>query len=330
MAGGYPFPVWVTAMTAFISNIIVAVDGSPQALKGAERGAELAQLLRAEVQLLYVMPAGAAELSDLPGNRSRETDAALAGQREGAERVLREGRQALRRVDRDGVGAVVLGDVAHRGDPARVIVAHANSVPDAMVVMGARGTGGAGVFLRGSVSDAVVHHAGCPVVVVPDNDHPTNRGGIRNIMLPVDGSAGSDAAAELAGIMARAANARVHLLFAHPRNPADLADASGVLGEPATYTERTVEALAEAGRRAAREVFERARNRLGEIPAGVEERHLPSGDAAQTVIDEVAGGREPSVVVMGRRGMGRIRERLLGSVSRSVIGGAACPVVVVH
>ena len=53
------------------------------------------------------------------------------------------------------------------GDPAEE---HIKASRDAdLVVVGSRGGGGFSTLLMGSVSSKVVHHAACPVVVVPEN-----------------------------------------------------------------------------------------------------------------------------------------------------------------
>jgi nucleotide-binding universal stress UspA family protein len=56
------------------------------------------------------------------------------------------------------------------GDPAEEIVATANDFDADLVVVGARGLGGIARVLLGSVSQKVLHHARCPVLIV--KEHP--------------------------------------------------------------------------------------------------------------------------------------------------------------
>lgn len=60
-------------------------------------------------------------------------------------------------------------DPAHvvvlRGDPAASLVQHAADVGASAIVMGTRGRGGLKRAVLGSVSDHVIRHAPCPVIV---------------------------------------------------------------------------------------------------------------------------------------------------------------------
>ena len=55
------------------------------------------------------------------------------------------------------------------GNPAEELV-RASGDAD-MLVVGSRGSGGFGRLMMGSVSSQVMHHAACPVVVVPSAAH---------------------------------------------------------------------------------------------------------------------------------------------------------------
>jgi len=57
---------------------------------------------------------------------------------------------------------------AHSGIPAEELVAASKGAD--MVVVGSRGAGGFARLLLGSVSTQVVHHALCPVVIIPTDD----------------------------------------------------------------------------------------------------------------------------------------------------------------
>ncbi|MEO9294644.1 MAG: universal stress protein [Nitrososphaera sp.] len=52
------------------------------------------------------------------------------------------------------------------------------------------------------------------------------------------------------------------------------------------------------------------------------------GDAAQSIIDYAQKGRF-DMIVMGSRGMGKLKGMVLGSVSRKVLHHAKCPVLIV-
>jgi nucleotide-binding universal stress UspA family protein len=56
------------------------------------------------------------------------------------------------------------------GDPGESIVEAARAEHADLIVVGSHGRGGVGRFLIGSVSDHVVRHAPCPVMVVRRGD----------------------------------------------------------------------------------------------------------------------------------------------------------------
>jgi nucleotide-binding universal stress UspA family protein len=120
---------------------VVAVDGSPASRRAMSFFASLPLDPRLEVELLTVI--------ESPGEGQAEAARMLEQYR--AE--LEPGIRAVRR-------RVVVGRAAEE-------IVRAASVPGAdLVVVGARGRGAFTRLLLGSVSEYVVHHADCPVLVV--------------------------------------------------------------------------------------------------------------------------------------------------------------------
>ena len=93
-------------------------------------------------------------------------------------RVL-DGLDGLRRELMDRLQRVTAGcntiDVEHlvvEGDPAGAIMRVAADRSCDLIVMGSHGQGGLGRVLTGSVADAVLRHAACPVAIVKQARRP--------------------------------------------------------------------------------------------------------------------------------------------------------------
>jgi nucleotide-binding universal stress UspA family protein len=85
-------------------------------------------------------------------------------------------RELAQQVARDAVGRVEsqhpeieCEGVALEGQPAHVLIQECEKANAYMIVVGNRGQGGFASLLLGSVSQQVIQHANCPVLVVP---HP--------------------------------------------------------------------------------------------------------------------------------------------------------------
>ena len=70
----------------------------------------------------------------------------------------------------DAVGLADVDTKILTGEPASSICDYAEEIDAAAIVMGTRGRGGIKRALLGSVSDYVVRHASCPVVVTGPRD----------------------------------------------------------------------------------------------------------------------------------------------------------------
>ena len=71
-----------------------------------------------------------------------------------------------------------------------------------------------------------------------------------------------------------------------------------------------------------------AKNRAEEAGALDVTTRICAGDIADEILD-VAEAEKADILVLGRRGLGRVREVLLGSVSQKVLHHADCKVVIV-
>ncbi|MBE0489159.1 MAG: universal stress protein [Halomonas sp.] len=297
-------------MSEQVSQIIVPVDGSPTAAAAARHASLLARLLDAPLQLLHVMPLNAAELSDIPANRQAEADHDRTARLEIAETAFAKARKAIDPELTPAPSEAVLEDSTFIRHPERAIIAHVRRHPDCLLVLGARHLSEVGKFLQGSVSNEVVHRARCPVTIVHDDASLQEASGIGRILLPVDGSRHANQAAGLAGDLARSAEVPVELVFCQPGGQAGTLEK----GE-GSQSER---------------VFRLAREALGEVPGGIEEVLLYEERFAEAIVSRARHHlNERPMIVMGRRGLGKWRESLLGSVSHRVIDLAPCPVTVV-
>jgi len=145
---------------ALPTRILLATDGSEDARRATDAALDLAERLDSELHLTYVesMPqrhAGPARFAiDLPPE-------VVAGVEEEAEIKLAE------QVGEMGEGRGKIPRAHARvGSPAAEIVALAEELEAGLLVVGSRGLGGIRRALMGSVSDSVVRHAHCPVLVV--------------------------------------------------------------------------------------------------------------------------------------------------------------------
>ncbi|GGX98391.1 universal stress protein [Litchfieldella qijiaojingensis] len=300
-------------MTKRTSLVAVPVDGSPSAIAAARHASHLVTWLEVPLQLLYVKPLNPAELSDIPANRLHEVDHDHGVLQRAADEAFAKAREVLAPSFNETIQEITLHEESFVKDPSRVIVDYASQHPGCMIVMGSRGVGELGRFMLGSVSNAVVHKYRGAVTIVHDNDMTYRGAHLEWILLPVDGSPHSDAAAELAAELSLATQAPVDLMFCHAANPASSLAKSQLDNE----------------RQESRYVFSRARKHLGKLNAAIVEHHIVTGHPAEGIITHVRQQTGSVVLIMGHRGMSQWQDHLLGSVSHRVIDAVPCPVTVV-
>jgi len=144
-----------------METIVVGVDGSQGARRALEVAAREAALRRARLRIVCAWHIPATLLSNgaFPGD-------ALDVFRADAERTVRHALDEVELAypDLDCTGAAL------QGQAAAVLVHEAAGA--SLIVVGNRGHGGFSSLLLGSVGRQVLHHAPCPVLVVPHEVEP--------------------------------------------------------------------------------------------------------------------------------------------------------------
>jgi nucleotide-binding universal stress UspA family protein len=146
-----------------MSGIVVGVDGSEHSRRALEWAAREAARREAPLAVITVVQAIAGYWGTpvlYPGDQDF-----MAGAQKDAEEATDKAIASLGGPRPAGVTVR-----AQAGIPAEVLVSASRDAD--MVVVGSRGTGGFARLLLGSVGSQVVHHAHCPVVVLPAEGRP--------------------------------------------------------------------------------------------------------------------------------------------------------------
>ncbi len=287
-------------MSIFPTKILLATDGSKDAWLATNTAIGLAMVTRSE---LHVADVGVVAPSLL---KSLDVEPARAEQE--ARRLLEEEVTNI-----ENVGGTVAESHLRMGNAAQEIVDLAEELKVGLIAIGSRGRSPIKRALMGSVSDSVVRHAHCPVLVARWRPliFPAR------ILVATDGSEEATLAAKTAAELAQRAYSELHLVSV----------TTAYFSYYAVHGPGLVENL----RRRAQDVLddqvkkiERSGGEVARKYVRVSRRH-PSDEIVR-VAEQIGA----DVVVMGSRGLGGIRRALMGSVSDSVVRHAHCPVLVVR
>ena len=160
-------------MSIFPTKILLATDGSTEAELAARSAVDLCQKTDSELHLIHVLDVAKVGLSMavLSSEATAPEGVKLPDpilEQELERRAKQEGREALDEEEQRvrSAGGTVAHSHLRMGEVEREIVHLAEDLGAGLIVMGSRGRRGMRRALMGSVSESVVRHAHCPVLVV--------------------------------------------------------------------------------------------------------------------------------------------------------------------
>ncbi len=153
-------------MSIFPTKVLLATDGSEEAQLATTTAISVCESTGSELHVLYVGEAANpyVDVVELAGDEAvtPRLDAELKRQFEQQARGLLDAQAERVRA----AGGTVAQAHLRMGKADHEIVTLAEEIGAGLIVMGSRGRGGIRRALVGSISDSVVRHADCPVLVV--------------------------------------------------------------------------------------------------------------------------------------------------------------------
>ncbi len=285
-------------------RVLLAVDGSPQSLLATEALMVLASVKHLDV--LHVVDLPKLSFSMLGPEIAHDmTGMALQSMKEEGEHILE---RTLSLIDTHAIPSPCMR--MEEGSPAEIIMSVAQDEKSDLIVMGARGKGHVQEFLLGSVSQRVLTHARCPVLII-------------NSPLKTIGKV-------LAAIQNEDDVGRLSLFLAkHPFPDGTIITVLTVVPIPRSLLRggaSASESKVEQALTSAELFLDRAVNRLQ--TGFYDVKPLVSlGGPAQTILEE-SKLLEPDILMLGVHHPSAITRFILGSVSHTVIHHSVHPIFV--
>lgn len=281
-------------------RVLIATDGSENALQAAKLFAKLPHAGPLEVHVLTViyMPpddSGGLAYSWLPEFIQAEEERAKAGFVEVA--ALFTGEE------------VVTNHLICHGHVGHMITEEAKRLDVDLVVIGAQGHSAITRVLLGSTSDFVATQAGCSVLAVRPQQVAESQRPLR-IAIAYDGSAPAAAALDEFAMASWGRACSVHLVHVLP-HASIFAQASA----------EQIETQRKAGLALVQTAAERLRAAVDDINT-----HVFDGNSIGEVITDFAERHDIDIVLLGDTGRSELKQLFLGSVTRYVLRHAVCSV----
>ena len=304
-------------MSILPTKVLLATDGSEDAALATRTAIDLCNKTDSELHVVTVARVEYRPGYDIPESGDLLSEVYRSLEQE-AQELLDE---QVKKIEE--AGGTITESYLRSGRRDREIVALADEIDSGLIVMGSRGHGGVRRALMGSVSDSVVRHAHCPVLVVRGEREEERASSTfpTKILVASDGSEEATLAARTAADIAANTESEVHVV--HVRG-------MPVYIDPGSEVPRVAPGAAEETvRREAQGVLDTQAEQLEAASGKVTQTHIRLGRPVEEIII-LADDIDAELVVMGSRGLGRVRRLLLGSVSDGVVRHAHCPVMVVR
>jgi nucleotide-binding universal stress UspA family protein len=279
-------------------RVLLATDSSEDSRLAARAAADLSEKAGAELHLVHAWQSVPHPVID--------SDYYEAG----ARRLLKEETKFV-----SGSGGAVSEAHLVMGAPVDVILDLGEELGADLIVMGSRGHGPLARLILGSVSEGVVHHASCPVLVLRGGKEawPPER-----IVVGDDGSEAARDAGTLAAGIGELFEAKGLLVHAYPELPE--MDIEG--------RESNARIVDDELRREERKLEERAaelEDTLGRRP----KVRIDVGDPAACILAAAQGGEgRNTLIAVGSRRLGKVQRVRLGSVSTKLLRAAEWPLLI--
>ena len=302
-------------------SIVVPLDGSrlseqaiPLAMAIAERARAALRLILVSIRRLPVSPIPplSAELRRLYVSLDLEA-------RTSEKAYLRAFAAQLKKRS----GSVAVTSRILTGSVAATLLEYVHDTRSDLVVMTSRGQGGVRRLWLGSVADAMIRGSSVPVLLVRPEENPSPQPileNLRQILVPVDGSALSEAILEPAKELAFLAGAE--LMLVEVVQPL----ASPLESRSAAASRFDLE-LTDTRRRQAVDYLKAVAERC--LQAGVKSTYsAPLGVNPADTILELAESSAIGLIAMATHGRGGIKRLALGSVADKLVRTAPRPMLV--
>jgi nucleotide-binding universal stress UspA family protein len=291
-------------------RVLLATDGSEEAVRATRTALALADELGAELHVVHVGHLPPAFYESMGAvTLDRELEDRMRGRAEEEARTRLE--EQVQSIAADG-GKVAQAH-ARIGRPDAQIVGLAEELDADLIVVGSRGLGPLRRALMGSISTSVLHHAHTSVLVA--RGEPVSFPA--KILVALDGSEEATAAVRVAARLASASGSELHVVYVgelmpvyHPERHSYLAQYDTIRDEARHLLDEQVEQLRAGG-------------------VQIAQAHLEVGYPDREIV-AIAEGIGAGLVVVGSRGLGGMRRALVGSISDSVVRHAHGPVLVVR